>query len=163
MEIWKDILGFEGYYKISSLGRVKSLRSNIILKQGLSNGYYRVRLSVNNKQKTYKIHRLVSIHFIDNKEGKPQVNHIDGNKKNNCTQNLEWCTNSENRIHAGKIGLMPYGENNKNAKLTSKDVLEIRSKYIPRVYGCTKLAKEYNVHHSTILDVLKYKQWKHIN
>lgn len=159
-EIWKNIEGYEGYYKISNLGKVNSLRNKKILKPYLSDGYYRVTLCVNGNRKIYKIHRLVAKSFVLNTHNKLHVNHMDGNKINNNIDNLEWCTNHENRIHAALIGLMPYGENHCNSKLTNKQVLEIRKKYIPFKYGQTKLAKEYGVHHSTIQDILNYKQWK---
>lgn len=69
-------------------------------------GYRIVRLCNNKVQKNYTIHRLVAENFIFNPENKPQVNHIDCNKQNNCVDNLEWVTNKENRIHAIKNGLI---------------------------------------------------------
>ena len=114
MEIWKDINGYEGYYKISNLGNVKSIdrfdgvhdRKGTIIKQNLKqNGYLQVGLRMHNKRKWFGVHRLVAIHFIENPENKPQVNHIDGNKKNNTVGNLEWVTPKENQNHATKLGL----------------------------------------------------------
>lgn len=106
-EIWKDIEGYEGLYQVSNLGRVKSnLRKGKILKSNSTyDGYYNVTLSKNGKLKTYRIHRLVCIAFLDNPLNKSEVNHIDGNKKNNNIENLEWCTRSENAEHAHKTGL----------------------------------------------------------
>lgn len=69
-------------------------------------GYYIVTLCKGKERKTKKIHRLVAEAFIPNVENKLQVNHIDGNKLNNNVKNLEWCTDSENMIHAYKTGLM---------------------------------------------------------
>ena len=96
-EIWKDVSGFEGYYKVSNLGRVKSLDRIILSKNGKNmpfcgkilkyrtgkRGYPYVTLRSPNLKKTVKIHRLVAKAFIPNPKGKPQVNHIDENKLNN--------------------------------------------------------------------------------
>lgn len=142
-EKWKDIKEYEGLYQISNLGRVKSLsrlqitgtssywsKERILKPRLLKGGYLEVSLCKNSKLYYFRIHRLVAIHFIDNTEQKPQVNHLDGCKINNIVTNLEWCTRSENIIHACKTGLMkpsaPRGENNSMSKLTDKQVAEIR-------------------------------------
>jgi hypothetical protein len=107
-EIWKDIEGYEGYYQVSNLGRVKSLRRKTksgnggfkyirerILRPG--NGeYLTTPLVKNGVQKTHYVHRLVAIAFIPNPENKMDVNHKDFNKKNNNVGNLEWTTRKEN-------------------------------------------------------------------
>lgn len=91
-EIWKDIQGYEGYYQVSNLGRVKSLRSNTILKiNDIKGGYSQVGLSINGKQKTKRIHRLVATAFLDNEFNLTQINHKDKNRHNNRVDNLEWC------------------------------------------------------------------------
>lgn len=106
MEIWKDIEGYEGIYQISNLGRVKSTRKNIIRNnQNGKDGYKIISLWNKGKGKTFSIHRLVAETFIPNPDSKPVVNHIDGNKQNNNADNLEWCTNSENDLHAFRLGL----------------------------------------------------------
>ena len=108
-EIWKDIEGYEGKYKVSNLGRVKSLQriddnnhpvKEKILKpcsDTIGKGYLHVNLG--RKGKAKKIHRLVAETFIKNPENKPEVNHIDGDTKNNKVNNLEWVTHKENCIH----------------------------------------------------------------
>ena len=91
-EIWKDVEGYEGLYQVSNMGRVRSLRRNIILRQRITRkGYKMVKLSTNNIRKGYYIHRLVATAFIPNPDNLPQVNHKDENKLNNCVGNLEWC------------------------------------------------------------------------
>ena len=105
-EIWKDIKGFEGKYKISNLGRVYSIKNNIILKQGYDGKKYSTVSLYNKKQFHFKIHRLVAEAFIPNPDNLPQINHIDGNKQNNCVDNLEWCTCSHNIKEAYRLGLM---------------------------------------------------------
>lgn len=119
-EIWKDITGYEGYYQVSNKGRVKSLDRYIIytskhnrqirqringriLYQGICKGYKAVKLSKNHIQTNYSVHRLVSEAFIANPENKPEVNHKNGNKKDNRVVNLEWVTASENQQHSYKF------------------------------------------------------------
>ena len=110
IEIWKDVKGYEGLYKVSNLGRVKSywFKNPKLLKKRISKrGYLIVDLvkESKGKRKVAKVHRLVAESFIDNKELKPVVNHIDGDKTNAHVDNLEWCTYSENSKHAYKSGL----------------------------------------------------------
>ena len=112
-EIWKDIVGYEGLYQVSNLGRVKSYKrmgtnGGILKKSFFKQGYEKTILAKNNKLKTFKTHRLVAIAFIPNQNNFPQVNHKDGNKLNNCVDNLEWTTAKENTIHAHKNNLCDY-------------------------------------------------------
>ena len=95
-EIWKDIKGYEGLYKISNYGEVWSVRKRILLKKCETLGYHCVGLTKNKKRKHFKVHRLVANNFVDNPFNKPCVNHIDENKKNNHYSNLEWVTHKEN-------------------------------------------------------------------
>lgn len=120
MEEWRDIKGYEGYYQISNIGRIKSLMyrglkrktPKIIKWRVASNGYAQVILSVNNIQRRYSVHRLVALHFIPNLDNKPCINHKDENPLNNNMENLEWCTYSYNtnygncieKIRKGNIG-----------------------------------------------------------
>lgn len=118
MEIWKDIKSYEGLYKVSNLGRVKSLNygrtgKEQILSLVLQNsGYLQVGLCKNGKVKKFKVHRLVAQAFIDNSDNLPQVNHIDQNKLNNQAINLEWCDNQYNTRYsfAKKIGSFKDGK-----------------------------------------------------
>jgi hypothetical protein len=106
MEIWKDIENYESYYEVSNLGRIKSKRSCIIMKNILNNnGYLMCTLSAPGKRKKFSVHRLVAAAFIKNDLDKKQVNHIDGNKLNNIIINLEWVTPKENTNHAWRLGL----------------------------------------------------------
>ena len=101
MEIWKDIPNYENLYQVSNQGNVKSVCFSKMLKSSPNNcGYYKVELYKDKKPKVFYVHRLVAISFIPNPENKKQINHIDGNKANNNVSNLEWCTASENQIHA---------------------------------------------------------------
>lgn len=108
-EIWKDVKNYEGLYQVSNFGKIKSLprrgtqtNTEKILKVNYTyNGYERVSLNKNNKNKRYLVHRLVAETFIPNPNNYPQVNHKDKNKINNNVSNLEWCTPSYN-INYGK-------------------------------------------------------------
>lgn len=103
MEEWKDIKGYEGFYKISSFGNVYSMIQNASRRKGNlkpyenENGYMKVNLYDKNRRcKKKYVHRLVAEAFILNPENKPNINHIDCNVKNNHVSNLEWCTQKEN-------------------------------------------------------------------
>lgn len=102
---WKTITGYPDY-KVNVYGEVYSIRKGRILtpQQNIW-GYLFVTLYNENGPKIHTIHRLVANAFIPNIDDKPQVNHIDGCKRNNRVNNLEWCTNSENEKHAFSLGL----------------------------------------------------------
>ena len=112
MEEWKNIVGYEGKYQISSLGRVKSLNyrntgKEKILKQNINKGYKEISLFDGKTKKIYLVHRLVALHYISNPNNYPCVNHKDEDKTNNCVENLEWCSVSYNNKYgnrAKKVG-----------------------------------------------------------
>lgn len=107
-ESWKDIKGYEGLYKISSWGNVKSFhrcKNGKILSTCFRNTYVSLQLNKNGKGKSWDIHKLVGLHFVLNPYKNPQINHKDGNKLNNYYKNLEWVTNKENSNHAFENGL----------------------------------------------------------
>ena len=100
-EVWKDVIGYEGLYQVSSRGEVKSFQSaeQKILKQRNHKGYNIINLSKAGRRKTFSVARLVAMAFIPNPDDKPQVNHIDEVKTNNHVNNLEWATPKENSNH----------------------------------------------------------------
>lgn len=118
-EIWKDIPSYEGYYQVSNLGNFRSLPriikyksngtrnypSKVLLTETTKDNYQRIVLMKDGVKARYQAHRLVALTFIPNPDNKPLINHIDGNKSNNVVTNLEWCTASENMIHADNTGL----------------------------------------------------------
>ena len=98
-EEWRNVAEYEDIYEVSSLGNVRNKKTKRILKPTLRGGYAVIGLCKNSKGKTIPIHRLVAIAFIPNPDNKPQVNHIDKVRNNNCIKNLEWMTSKENNIH----------------------------------------------------------------
>lgn len=162
-EIWKDVVGYEGLYLISSNGNVKSISrrgaTGKILKLN-KRRYARVVLTKSCIQHTLSVHRIVATAFITNPSNKPQVNHKDGNKLNNSVSNLEWSTPSENTIHALRTGLQKkvFGENHGRSKLTEDDVSFIRN--CKETHA--ELARRFNIDDSTIRDIRLRKIWKHV-
>lgn len=169
-EKWHDVVGYEGFYQVSYLGRVKSFYQNgiRILKPVYANnpGYYVVNLTKNGVSKTHYVHILVAKAFIPNPENKSYVNHIDGNKLNNFVENLEWATPHENSQHAWRIGLVESktGTANKHSKLTPEQVRYIRDNYKPRdkEFGLEALAKKFKVARSTIYFIISHRTYKDV-
>ncbi len=171
-EKWKFIEGYEGIYKVSNIGRIRSLsrknslgslRKERILKPSLSNnGYKVVFLYKNSIPKPHRIHRLVAKHFIKNIKNKPCVNHKDCNKLNNKSINLEWVTFKENIQHSWKNGrnIYPKGELNGISKLTEKQVRYIRK--IGKSKTLAEMGDKFGVTFQTISDIINRKTWKHI-
>ena len=114
------------------------------------------------KTKLFRVHRLVAETFIPNPNNLPEVNHKDGDKLNNNVKNLEWCTNLENMRHSVETGLRNIkGENNPSAKLTVKDVINIRKEYIPKSkeFGTVALARKYGVTNVMIGKIIRNECW----
>lgn len=141
-------------YEITRDGVVINKHSGKVVKPQMNGtGYYRVGIC----GKLQFVHRLVAEKYIPNPENKPQVNHKDGNKTNNCVENLEWVTNRENSIHALKNGWMRIEEKHQFAKLTRKQVSFIKSH---DEMTRKELADLFNVSPRTITDIRQGKTWK---
>lgn len=171
-EVWIDILGYENIYKISNLGRVKSLSRKLNTFRGYritnerimkprkdKEGYLLVNLRLENVMTTFKIHRLVAIAFIPNPNNKPEVNHNDGDKTNNEYTNLIWSTSKENCHHK----LQHIKSTHKRFKLKANDVIFIRDFYIKNTnVSKQNLANLFNIKKSTLDNLLKNRIWKHV-
>lgn len=175
-EIWKFIEGYNNRYQVSNLGRVKSLkkddicpnggkfvREERIMKFSLTNGYNRVGLLRDGKYRHWFIHRLVAIAFIDNPHNKPFVNHINSIRTDNKVENLEWCTQKENVIHAHKMGRHPkkIGEEHHNSTVTKQQIIEIK-KLIKNGIMPTPISKITGINVGMIYNIKAGYSWKHI-
>ncbi len=149
IEIWKPTYVTDKY-SVSNLGRVRNNRTGRILKpDGNSNGYESVQISLNGKPKRYSVHRLVAEAFCLKQENQTEVDHIDGNRRNNIVENLRWATGSENMLYASQRGA------HSKRKLTVEQVCEIREKYKSGLTSLPKLGREYNVNPTSILRIVK--------
>lgn len=178
IETYKDIEDFLDYYQVSNTGKYKRLsrvvphayNSTKLLKEKIltllisNSGYYYVNFHKDGKHYGKFVHRDVAKAFIPNPNNLPEVNHKDGNRLNNNVWNLEWTDRIGNIHHAIKTGLMDSsGENNKNHKLTQKQVNEIREALkIKKVGIGIELSKKYNVSRTAISLIKNNKTWKHI-
>ncbi len=169
-EIWRTIVGYEGYYQVSNFGRVKSLtRKNHVGRTYNTrlmgeidlNGYKAVALCKLGCRKVWLIHRLVATHFIENANNLPDVNHLNCIKSDNKTSNLEWTTEKNNTRHAINNGKMDhiFGENNWISKLTLDDVKEIRKLYLTGKYSYEEIAKMFGVQKSNVRRIVINDYW----
>lgn len=165
MEIWKDVVGYEGMYQVSNLGNVKSITRNVPWRYGIKTvvgremtkhtdkkGYLVVALSKNNIRKTKKIHRLVADAFIPNKNNLPFINHKDECKKNNHVNNLEWCNKQYNNTYGSRV------ERAKQKLI--KTVLQYdRSGFFIREWGSlTEASSTLHIHNGSISECCKGKR-----
>ena len=171
MENWKPVVGYEGLYEVSDQGRVRSVdritrdgrrwKGRVLSTNKVSTGYLRAVLSVDGKYNHVYVHRLVADAFVPNPQGKLEVNHKDGNKKNNVASNLEWVTHSENGLHAFRVlgrtaAKSMLGKPSPNRKLTDEQAEMIRTSE----RSCYSLAREFGVSDSVVQDIRNGKRYK---
>jgi hypothetical protein len=163
--LWSSIKDYPGYW-VNKKGEILGKQLNIY-KQGRNHkGYPIVSMYYKGKNeyklKTKSVHRIVAETFIynDNPKIKNQVNHIDGNKENNTVENLEWCTNQENKKHAIDNGLVAYqkGEKHNSAILNNKQVIDIYTSDESRLY----MSEKYNISKHNVSNIRGDKTWTHI-
>jgi len=160
-EEWRDVVGYEGYYQVSSNGKVKSLSrklgnnhvtKDIVMKPVIDKyGYKRLGLYKNNKLTNALVHRLVATAFVDNNENKNIVNHKDENKTNNNIDNLEWVTVKENNNYGTRIERISNSNKNKIKVIYRDNTYEIWDSAID-------FAKEFGILQSNIIHCLKGRQ-----
>lgn len=175
-EIWKPIQGFEGIYEVSNVGRIRSLPKIVNTWYGCRRVSGRVRSFSKNSQgylsihmhnggKTFRayVHRVVAQAFVDNPKCAQQVNHIDGDKSNNRADNLEWCSPSENCIHAieNRLYENAKGERSSFAKLTEDQVREIRHR-AALGHMHKDIAIDFRVGRKAITKIVNRQRWNHV-
>lgn len=163
------IIPFDKNYACSNTGLIMNIRTGRIISSNINKkGYLQVCLS---NKKVYTVHRIVAICFLPNEDLSLEVNHIDGNKLNNYTANLEWCTKLENIAHAvandlwktDKQKIAATGENNTQNVLLESEVLLIRELYSNEWKPSVIWQKFSNkISRTTIYDIVKGRSWNHI-
>jgi hypothetical protein len=156
MEQWKDVVGYEGFYEVSNLGRVRNTKTGLLKKLSPNHhDYLKVKLGT----KSHFVHRLVAAAWVGPRPAGCDVNHKDHCRQNNRAENLEWVTRLGNSHHAMNAGRLHRGEQITSAKLTTTQVLEIRS-----AVGCTRkeLAEKYGVGRQQISKILLGRLWTHV-
>lgn len=169
-EEWRDVVGYEGLYQVSSFGRVKGVARSVkrnghevkvperfLCQTDNSNGYLRVNLSKDNRVKQTFVHRLVAEAFVDNPDGCRYIDHLDSDRHNNHVENLVWCTQSENISAAYSRGRRKYVPMSEEArarvtKKIAKPVVRSDGKIYPSV---TSAARDLCVTVGMVRHVLK--------
>ncbi len=162
-EKWVDIKDYKGLYEISDTGKVRNVVKNKTLRiSNNGNGYLRVGLRKDDKRRNFLLHRLLALSFIPNPDNKSQVNHINGIKTDNRVENLEWCTNKENNVHAIGTGLLNNrGSSHGRSKLTEEDVYKIREMAQNKLTD-VDISGIFKVSPATVYYIRTRKTWKHI-
>lgn len=144
-----------GQYKINQDGTVFSAFTNRIIKPYPIKGYLGYSFILDGKRKVWYAHRLIATAFIPNPENKKFVNHKDGNKHNNSTENLEWVTQKENSIHACSVLGVNCGERNGMSKITNEEYKIIMDSPLSN----SELGKMFKMSHKSIWRIRKGLRW----
>ena len=166
-EVWKNVVGYEGVYQVSSCGNVRRIKSGggavvgRVLKPGKTKaGYMIVVLYLHGRKRPEYVHRLVASAFFG---GQPShehlIAHFDGVRENNRVDNLRWATQSENQQDRKRHGTYQYGENNPYAKLTERDIADIRSMDYSVRGTATKIAKKYGISDGALSGIRSGRRW----
>lgn len=168
-EEWRSVVGYEGFYEVSSFGRVRCIailtkwgsvtKVNRIMKQrDTHDGYKRVSLSLNKKLKHKTVHRLVALAFIPNPQNLPEINHKDENTKNNCVENLEWCS----RKYNANYGTLPQRESEWGINHPKKSIpvvkMALDGEFLAEYPSIKEAARQHGIGDECIVRCCKGKQ-----
>src|SRR5690606_28733657 len=170
-EVWKDVKGYEGFYQVSNLGRVKSLERHVpngdntfrVVKERYlktnkkTNEYIKVNLS----GKSFRVHRLVATAFIGNPNNYPEVNHINGDKTDNNVTNLEWCSSSYNMKHNEKLGVVVRGNKHVNSTIDEQTAKEIKI-LLKSGIKQKDIASKFDITENIVNQINRGLTWKHV-
>lgn len=169
----KDVLGYEGLYKVTDDGKVWSLhgKGRFLRTHLIGHGYETTMLyKSDGNPKKFLIHRLVAMSYIPNPKNLREVNHKNANRLDNRIENLEWVSSKENKQHAIKLGLYknlgiktPKGSKHPNSKLTEKDIRFIRKRYKIGEYNQVELSNTFKVSQHLISLIVRGKVWCHVD
>lgn len=174
MEQWRDVPGYENYYQVSDLGRVRSLdrrekvgkstrlrRGRVITPVMDRLGYLTLGLWANSDRERWTVHRLVMLAFVGPSD--LQVNHKNGNKTDNRLENLEYVTCQENMEHRDRVlGMSSRGERSGKAVMTDAAVIRLRSLYATGLHSHRELAAMFGISKSNIGEIVNRKTWAHV-
>lgn len=156
---WLPVVGFGGLYEVSTLGRIRSLRTGRINAAWPDDsGYPRIGLWNGSTQKKHRVHRLVAEAFHGDKRNALhcEVAHLDNDRTNCRADNLKWVSHVENHSHRRAHGTHPSGENHPRSRLTERDVARIRTRYATS----TQIAADYGVNYMTVREIWQGKRWR---
>lgn len=164
VEEWKNIPDYDGIYTASTLGRIKSsmphngTNERILRQTKTRKGYLGFGMYKNKKRTSFQSHRIIAETYLPNSFNLPEVNHKKGIKTDNRPCAIEWSTHGDNIDHAVEHSLIQKGEKCHGAKLTEKDVLEIRASNLMQ----KELAVIYNISRQNISGIIRRIYWTHI-
>ena len=153
---WKPVIGYEGFYEVSENGDVINSLKGFILKQSNSHGYRTVKLTKEKIRKTMSVHRLVASSYLLRHNNENEINHINGLKHDNRSENLEWCDRKHNVSHANNMGLVNYAKKLDGFKVLT--IITLVNSGIKRSH----VAKMMGISGSTVTEVMQGKTWKNV-
>lgn len=165
-EVWKPVVGFEGHYAVSNIGRVirtsKTTRTDRKYIGGrASHGYIKVTFTVGNESSEHYVHRLVAVAFLPPAPPNTEVNHIDGIRSNNVVSNLEWVTRRGNLHHRSRVLRHVVGTSHPQAKLDSAKVYRARQ-MIAEGLSNADIGRALGVTRATIRSIRIGRTWFHV-